>query len=126
MGHQEGLHSLGEVRALTGLSDRRIRYYEQLGLVEPARSTGGQRLYTAADVARLQKIKALLEEGLSLRRVRDELAEGPGALEADDADRGDAASHFRGVEWVHRGQVDQASPLSRHPEVLRRLERDEE
>jgi len=51
------------VEHLTGLSGRRIRYYEQLGLVRPARTAGGQRLFSPADVGTLLEIKAALAEG---------------------------------------------------------------
>jgi MerR family glutamine synthetase transcriptional repressor len=100
VGHNAGLHTLGQVRELTGLTDRRIRYYEQLGLLLPLRSHGRQRLYTGEDVDRLRRIKALLDAGVSLKQVRAELAH-DGGLDGDQGEPGDAATHFRAVRWVH-------------------------
>jgi MerR family glutamine synthetase transcriptional repressor len=121
MSHNPGLHTLGQVRELTGLSDRRIRYYEQQGLLAPLRSQGRQRLYTAEDVERLRRIKQLLDAGVSLRHVRAELDNAEASSSADEP--GDAASHFRAVRWV-RG--DARDGLHQHPDALHRAERDEE
>jgi DNA-binding transcriptional MerR regulator len=122
--HPAGLHTLGEVRTLTGLSDRRIRYYEQQGLLQPVRSAGHQRLFTAADVARLQEIKRLLDKGLSLKQVRDHL--NSPQPEWEEPEGGDAPSYFRGIEWVRRGPASHASPLARHPDVIRHIDYDKE
>ena len=48
------------VAARTGFTKRTLRYYEEIGLITPAgRSEGNYRLYSEADVARLQRIKRL-------------------------------------------------------------------
>jgi DNA-binding transcriptional MerR regulator len=63
---------IGEVAERTGLSLRTIRYYEEMGLVRPsARSTGGFRLYTEADVARLLLIKRMKPLDFSVEDMRD-------------------------------------------------------
>ncbi|ADU50574.1 transcriptional regulator, MerR family [Thermaerobacter marianensis DSM 12885] len=69
------LYSIGAVSNLTGLSERRIRYYEQAGLVRPARTAGNQRRYSQADVERLLEIKGLLQQGLHLDDIRRRLLE---------------------------------------------------
>jgi MerR family transcriptional regulator, repressor of the yfmOP operon len=53
------------------LTARSIRYYEELGLLEPAaRSEGSYRLYDASDVERLRFIKALRDDaGFSLAEI---------------------------------------------------------
>jgi DNA-binding transcriptional MerR regulator len=58
-----GLYPMRVVEQLTGLSRRQIRYYEGQGLLLPDRSQGGHRLYSPADVERLQLIKALMAKG---------------------------------------------------------------
>jgi DNA-binding transcriptional MerR regulator len=69
------LMQIGEVAERTGLSLRTIRYYEEVGIVAPsARSTGGFRLYTDADVARLQVIKRMKPLDFSLDQMRDLLS----------------------------------------------------
>ncbi|MFF1464064.1 MerR family transcriptional regulator [Streptomyces sp. NPDC058330] len=69
---------IGEVATRTELSLRTIRHYEDTGLVTPsARSQGGFRLYTEADVARLMVIRRMKPLGFSLDEMR-------GLLEATD------------------------------------------
>ncbi len=63
---------IGEVAERIGLSLRTIRYYEEVGLIAPsARTPGGFRLYTEADVTRLQLIKDMKPLGFSLDEMRD-------------------------------------------------------
>ncbi|MFG2588820.1 MerR family transcriptional regulator [Streptomyces sp. NPDC048438] len=62
---------IGEVAARTELSLRTIRHYEDSGLVAPsARSRGGFRLYTEADVARLMVIRRMKPLGFTLDEMR--------------------------------------------------------
>lgn len=66
---------IGEVASQTGLSLRTIRYYEEMGLVVPsARTSGGFRLYTDSDVARLQLIKRMKPLGFALEETKELLA----------------------------------------------------
>ncbi|UCM89756.1 MerR family transcriptional regulator [Streptomyces marincola] len=63
---------IGEVAERTGLSLRTIRHYEEVGLVVPsARSKGGFRLYTEADVDRLMVIRRMKPLDFSLEEMRD-------------------------------------------------------
>ena len=71
----ESLLGIGPVSALTGLTERQIRYYEGLGLIAPRRSPGRQRLYGPQEVARLQQIRRLLDQGQTLQGVRRVLAQ---------------------------------------------------
>ncbi|HZV52417.1 MAG TPA: MerR family transcriptional regulator [Candidatus Dormibacteraeota bacterium] len=66
----------------SGLTKRAIRYYEELGLIQPTgRSESGHRLYTAVDIRRLEKIRMLRETvGLSLLEIQ-QLLEAEAALE---------------------------------------------
>jgi len=47
-----------------------LRVYERRGLIEPARTAGGTRLYSEADIAVLRRIAELLAEGLNLAGIR--------------------------------------------------------
>ena len=63
----EGL-TINEAARTTGWSARMLRYVEQTGLVSPARSASGYRLYGPAQLQRLRTLKELLarfEVGLS-------------------------------------------------------------
>jgi MerR family transcriptional regulator, repressor of the yfmOP operon len=63
---------IGEVAKLTGLTTRTLRYWEELGLVSPSfYGSGGDRQYTAADMARVTRIRDLQKLlGFSLAEVR--------------------------------------------------------
>jgi MerR family copper efflux transcriptional regulator len=78
-----------EVAAMLGLTTRTIRYYEELGLLEPAgRSGGDYRQYDADDIERLRFIKGLRDDaGFSLAEI--------GQLLEDDAARTRNRDRFR-------------------------------
>jgi DNA-binding transcriptional MerR regulator len=63
---------INEVAAETGLTARSIRYYEEVGLLEPAaRSDGDYRLYDSSDLERLLFIRSLRDDaGFSLAQIR--------------------------------------------------------
>jgi DNA-binding transcriptional MerR regulator len=80
---------IGEVAARTELSLRTIRHYEETGLVIPsARSQGGFRLYTEADVARLMVIRRMKPLGFTLDEMRD-LLQATDRLDAADLSDGE-------------------------------------
>lgn len=61
---------VGELARRSGLSIRALRYYDQIGLLNPSgRSDGGHRLYEAADVRRLYRICLLRRLGLGLDEI---------------------------------------------------------
>ncbi|MCD9624283.1 MerR family transcriptional regulator [Rhabdothermincola salaria] len=65
-------HQIGEVAEVVGLSLRTIRHYEEVGLVIPSgRSTGGFRLYTDADIERLQLVKDMKPLDFRLEEMRE-------------------------------------------------------
>lgn len=69
---QPATMTVGELAKRTGLSVRALHYYDEIGLLSPARRTAvGHRRYTAGDIARLQQIVALRQLGFSLEEVRD-------------------------------------------------------
>jgi DNA-binding transcriptional MerR regulator len=65
---------IGEVAEQTGLSLRTIRYYEEVGLVRPsARTTGGFRLYSESDLARLRLVRRMKPLDFSLEEMKEVL-----------------------------------------------------
>lgn len=63
---------IGQVAARTELSIATVRHYDEVGLVTPsARSTGGFRLYTEADVERLLVIRRMKPLGFTLVDMKD-------------------------------------------------------
>ena len=66
------LWRIGEVAKLTGVTTRALRYWEELGLLQPtSRTDGGERLYRSADLRRVTRIRDLQELlGFSLEEVK--------------------------------------------------------
>jgi DNA-binding transcriptional MerR regulator len=63
---------VGELARRTGLTVRTLHHYHEVGLVKPsAQTASGHRLYTEADVARLQQVLSLRQLGFSLDEIRD-------------------------------------------------------
>jgi DNA-binding transcriptional MerR regulator len=54
---------------LVGIGVQNLRLYEARGLLEPERSKGGTRRYSADDLDRLRRISDLLEAGLNLAGI---------------------------------------------------------
>jgi DNA-binding transcriptional MerR regulator len=66
---------VGELAQIAGLTIRTLRYYDHIGLYSPSgHSDSGHRLYTEADITRLQQILSLKELGLSLDEIKSVLA----------------------------------------------------
>ena len=61
--------TVGEAATQTGWSPRMLRYLERAGLVVPARSSGGYRLYGLLELNQLRSLRELR------RRFRVELTE---------------------------------------------------
>ena len=81
-----------EVASEVGLTARSIRYYEEVGLLEPAgRSEGDYRLYDASDLERLRYIRSLRDDaGFSLAQI--------GQLLEDEAARERNREQFRATQ----------------------------
>jgi len=47
---------------LLGFQAHTLRYYEKIGIIEPSRSKGNIRLYSERDIARLQRVKTLMND----------------------------------------------------------------
>jgi MerR family transcriptional regulator/heat shock protein HspR len=67
---QETVYVISVAAELAGMHPQTLRIYERRGLVNPGRTTGGNRRYTDADIARLRRIAQLATEGLNLEGIR--------------------------------------------------------
>jgi DNA-binding transcriptional MerR regulator len=81
MPRQQQLWKVGQLAKRTGLTVRTLHHYDRIGLLSPSGRTGaihaaGHRLYTAADVARLQQIRSLKMLGFGLEQIREYLSRG--------------------------------------------------
>ena len=54
---------------MRGVHPQTLRIYEQKGSVSPQRTSGNTRMYSQADIERLQLINALTDEGINLAGV---------------------------------------------------------
>lgn len=63
-------YTIGVVSQMLGLPPQMLRRYEEAGLLEPARQSGKNRLYSDADVAMLEEIAALYEQGVNAVGIR--------------------------------------------------------
>jgi MerR family transcriptional regulator/heat shock protein HspR len=65
-----GVYAISVAADLAGLHPQTLRIYEREGLIEPHRSAGGTRLYSAGDIERLRTITDLTGAGLNLAGVK--------------------------------------------------------
>lgn len=67
---QHAVYVISVAAELAGVHPQTLRIYERKGLVDPARTTGGSRRYSDADIELLLRIQALTNEGLNLAGVQ--------------------------------------------------------
>lgn len=69
---ERDLIKIGDFAKLAGTNLRTLRYYEEIGLLQPARrSTGGFRYYRPGDLDRLRMVASLQNLGLGLASIRE-------------------------------------------------------
>jgi DNA-binding transcriptional MerR regulator len=86
----QGVYGISVAAELSGVAVQSLRLYERHGLLTPARSDGGTRRYSAADLARLQRISALVDAGVNLAGIARILS-----LEDDNAALSAANTNLR-------------------------------
>lgn len=59
---------------LAGMHPQTLRIYERRGLLQPARTRGGDRRYSEADIARLRRIAELTADGMNVEGIRRVMA----------------------------------------------------
>jgi MerR family transcriptional regulator/heat shock protein HspR len=68
--HHQAVYVISVAAELAGMHPQTLRIYERRGLVMPARTTGGNRRYSDADIARLRRIAELASTGMNLEGIR--------------------------------------------------------
>lgn len=76
----QAVYVISVAAELAGMHPQTLRIYERRGLVNPARTQGGNRRYSDADIEQLQRISDLAEQGMNLEGIRRVLE-----LEAENA-----------------------------------------
>ena len=74
MSTSRAVYAISVAAELAGVHPQTLRIYERKGLVDPARTPGGSRRYSDDDIALLQRIQELTNEGLNLAGVQRVLA----------------------------------------------------
>lgn len=69
-GRHRAVYIISVAAELAGVHPQTLRIYERRGLVDPARTGGGSRRYSDADIDRLREIQELTGEGLNLAGVK--------------------------------------------------------
>lgn len=64
-----GVYGISVAAELVGTGVQNIRSYEARGLIQPERTDGGTRRYSADDLDRLRRIGDLLDAGLNLAGI---------------------------------------------------------
>ncbi len=64
-----GVYTISVAAELAGLTVRSLRLYEQHGLLQPTRTTGGTRRYSQHDLRRLRRITELFADGVNLTGI---------------------------------------------------------
>ncbi|MEM9134111.1 MAG: helix-turn-helix transcriptional regulator [Actinomycetota bacterium] len=103
--NRRAVYVISVAAELAGVHPQTLRIYERKGLVMPARTGGGSRRYSDADIAQLQRIQDLTEGGLNLAGVKRviELEAEVARLEAEIAEmRSSTAQAIADVERQHR------------------------
>jgi DNA-binding transcriptional MerR regulator len=101
---------IGEFSRIARVSCRLLRYYDELGLLQPAHTQGGSgyRFYSAAQLTQLNRILVLRDLGLSLEQIARLLEAAP------------PAAQLRGMLQDKRREL--AQSIAEQTEQLRRIE----
>jgi MerR family transcriptional regulator/heat shock protein HspR len=121
MAPNRAVYVISVAAELSGMHPQTLRIYERKGLVDPARTAGGNRRYSESDLDRLRRIAELTEEGLNLAGVKRVLAlEAELARVTDELERTrvEAATQVAETERRHRREL---VPLNQAVAVFGRL-----
>ena len=75
-GHEteHAVYVISVAAQLAGMHPQTLRIYERRGLLQPARTQGGNRRYSDLDIARLRRIAELTAEGMNVEGIRRVMA----------------------------------------------------
>jgi MerR family transcriptional regulator/heat shock protein HspR len=124
----QAVYVISVAAELAGVHPQTLRIYERKGLLDPARTQGGNRRYSDHDLDRLRRIAELTDEGLNLAGVRRVLeleaelarlrAQLADALATIDSAQVDARTAVADAERRHRRDL---VPLSQSVALYGRL-----
>lgn len=71
---ERAVYVISVAAELAGMHPQTLRIYERRGLLQPARTRGGDRRYSEADIDRLRRIAELTAEGMNVEGIRRVMA----------------------------------------------------
>ena len=111
-GSQRAVYVISVAAELAGVHPQTLRIYERKGLLDPARTGGGNRRYSEDDIAHLRRIQELTAAGLNLEGVRRVMAlEGEIARLRAELEMTRAAAR-EAIEQTHRQYRRDLVPVS--------------
>ena len=83
-----GVYGISVAAELSGIDPQTLRLYERRGLLTPGRTDGGTRRYSDDDLERLQRINALVAQGINIAGIAQilHLEHRTSELESDNSD----------------------------------------
>jgi len=87
--------TIGELAARSGVAPSALRYYEKLGLIHAARTTGNQRRYRRTELRRVAFIRIAQQVGVSLEEIGAALASLPEGRTPNRADWARLSARWR-------------------------------
>lgn len=119
----QAVYVISVAAELAGVHPQTLRIYERKGLLAPARTGGGSRRYSDADIAMLRRIQELTNDGLNLAGVHRvlELEHEVTRLRLQIAEQSAAAS--QAVTDVHRKYRRDLVPLRQDIELFEQSRR---
>ena len=73
-GRDRAVYVISVAAELAGIHPQTLRIYDRRGLVQPARTGGGSRRYSDADIEKLRRVHELTSEGMNLDGVERVMA----------------------------------------------------
>ena len=105
--------TVGEVSTLLGVSVRALHHWDESGLVHPSqRSAAGYRLYSEADIMRIQQVLVYRQTGMSLADIKTVL----------DDPKADAVAHLRRQRDLLQGQVSHLQHMLRSIDTVMEIQ----
>jgi MerR family transcriptional regulator/heat shock protein HspR len=69
-GHDEPVFIISVAARMLGVRTQTLRYYERLGLIEPSRTRGNQRVFSRRDIEKVQRVREMMDDlGVNLAGV---------------------------------------------------------
>lgn len=68
--HAAAVYTVGQVADMLGVQPAYLRRLDTEGVVQPARSEGGQRRYSRNEIDRVQRVNTMTADGLTLAGIR--------------------------------------------------------